>query len=252
MSNLARRHGLRERPLRDPFADRASLLSRVLLMNPGVEWTVRGLAEAAGVAPMLSSDVVRQLEGAGFVATRPEGRKLRCKLLNPQGLLDAWTTRYRWDRNAAIAVSPPMVDEERFLRRLPATLSGHQWALAMLAGAWRRIKYAPTDSLHLYVNCQSVSELRAIATKEGWPADPAGRVILMKPTYRTSVWFESSLAIGESGGGAQPDVPIPIVSDLQIIIDLWHYPERGRETAMQLWRPILRRFQSAGIEVNAP
>jgi hypothetical protein len=36
---------------------------------------------------------------------------------------------------------------------------------------------------------------------------------------------------------------VPVVSDLQLILDLWHYPVRGRETAEQLWRPLLRRFE---------
>ena len=190
---------------------------------------------------MLSSDVIRQLESAGLAVTRPEGRRLMCRLTNPQGLLDAWTTRYRWDRNAAITVSPPMANEDRFLRRLAKTLAPRRWALTLLAGAWRRIQYTPTDTLHLYIECENIAELRSIANEAGWPADPAGRVVLMKPAYRTAVWFE--------GSPASDDTP-PIVSDLQLILDLWHYPERGRETATQLWRPMLRRFEDATAPVQ--
>lgn len=235
----------RSRPLRDPFADRASLLCRVLLEHPGQQWSVRGLAEAASVAPMLSSDVVRQLESARLLTTRPDGRKLLCRLTDPQGLLDAWTASYRWDRNAAITVASPVVDEARLLRRLQTALVSRRWALTLLAGAWRRMRYTPTDVLHVYVACETIAELRALAAENGWPPDPAGRLILMKPAYRTSVWF------GASSDDLDASERIPIVSDLQLTLDLWHYPERGRETALQLWRPIVRRFERAATEQKA-
>ena len=89
-----------------------------------------------------------------------------------------------------------------------------------------------------------MSELREIAQAEGWPEDAAGRLVLMKSVYRTSVWHAVSPAA---------DLAIPVVSDLQLVLDLWHYPERGRETAEQLWRPIARRFERAnGHESSAP
>jgi len=224
------------RPLRDPFADRASLLCRTLLAHPGAEWGVRDLAEAAGVAPMLSSDVVRQLESWAIVTTRPAGRKLLVRLINPTALLEQWTARYRWTRSAALTLAAPIVDNERFLKRLGSAFGNRRWALTLLAGAWQRIKYAPTDRFHVYVECEQVSALRAIAQAEGWPEDPSGRLTLMKSAYRSSVWH----AVSRTSALA-----IPVVSDLQLVLDLWHYPERGRETAEQLWRPIARRFELA-------
>ena len=229
----------RSRPLRDPFADRASLLCRVLLQHPGQEWSVRGLAEAAGVTPMLSSDVVRQLASARLLTTRPDGRRLLCKLRDAQGLLDFWTAHYQWNRSPAIAVAAPIIDEERFVRRLGKALGTRRWAFTLLAGAWRRVRYAPTNVLHVYVECSSIAELRAIANENRWPVEPTGRLVLMKPHYRTSVWF------GMAGDGGSKPAAAPVVSDLQLVLDLWTYPERGRETALQLWRPVLRRFEGA-------
>lgn len=226
------------RPLRDPFADRASLLCRTLLSNPGVEWTVRGLAESAGVAPMLSSDVVRQLSAANIVVTRPAGRKVMVRLTDPQGLLDAWTAAYGWTKNVKDSFSVPIPDDDRMLARLAKVFAPRRWALTLLAGAWRRIQYTPADRFYVYVECASIAELRMLAEREGWPADPAGRVVLMKPAYRTSVWHDMLEAT---------DKEIPVVSDLQLVLDLWQYPVRGRETAEQLWRPLLRRFDRSSV-----
>ena len=231
------------RPLRDPFADRASLLCRTLLSKPHEEWSVRGLAEAAGVAPMLSSDVVRQLAAAGIVTTRPAGRRLLVQLVNAPALLGQWTERYRWNRNATVTFAAPIADESRFLSRLPRVMGSRRWALTLLAGAWRRVRYTPTDRLHIYIESSHVAELRAIAQQQGWPEDATGRLVLMKPVYRTSVWHNLTRISG-------PDTPI--VSDLQLVLDLWNYPERGRATAEQLWRPIARRLgPSAATESTA-
>src|SRR5205823_520176 len=59
---LIDREGLRlppiatsRRALRDPFGDRASLISRALVENPGRRWSTRELAAAVGVSTMTAS-----------------------------------------------------------------------------------------------------------------------------------------------------------------------------------------------------
>ena len=229
------------RHLRDPFADRASLISRTLLANPGTSWNVRGLAEAAGVTPMLSSDVVRQLEANGIVTATPRGRQLIVRLVRPQKLLDEWTTAYRWTRNAALQFAVATPNIARTLARLSRAAGKRRWALTLLAGAWQRIQYAPTERIHLYMECDHLDEIRDLAEREGWPPDTAGALVILRPTYRTSVWHDRSL-----GDAKHP----PVVSDIQLILDLWHHPDRGRETAEQLWRPVLRRFEAANASME--
>jgi len=228
------------RPLVDPFADRASLLSRVLLESPGTTWTVTGLAQKAGVASMLSSHIVRQLAAEEIVSTRKEGRKLLVRLVAPRRLLEAWSQRYDWRRNAALAVAAPVADEERFLRRLVKMMKGHKWALTLLAGAWRRTRYTPTDRLHAYVDVATNAELKEFAREMEWVPDRSGRLVLLRPTYRTAVWHEMQSVRG-----------VPIVSDVQLIVDLWHYPVRGRETAEQMLLRIEDRFRRSTLHSAA-
>ena len=221
------------RQLIDPFADRASLISRVLLESPyDTTWTVTGLAEAAGVAPMLSSHIVRQLAANGTVRATKVGRKLLLQLIQPRRLLDAWTARYDWRRNTALAVAAPVGDDERYLRRFAALMPKKtRWALTLLAGAWRRTKYTPADRLHVYVEVAKDSDLKALARELGWVPDPAGPLVLLRPAYRTSVWH-----------GMQMATQVPTVSDLQLVVDLWHYPVRGRETALQIFDRMEQRL----------
>lgn len=183
---------------------------------------------------MLSSDVVRQLELHRIATTRRDGRRVMAKLAEPRALIELWTARYRWENNSALAVTAPIMDTDRFLRQAAKTFRNHRWALTLLAGAWQRIQHSPTETFHIYVECSSIAQLRAVAIEAGWNPDPSGRVFLMKPKYTTSVWHGlQSLGSNE----------VPVVSDLQLVLDLWHYPVRGREVADELWAPIERRFR---------
>ena len=49
----------------------------------------------------------------------------------------------------------------------------------------------------------------------------------MKPLYADSVWY-----------GRQSRRGIPVVSELQLILDLWRYPVRGLEHAEHILRHI--------------
>lgn len=220
------------RSLVDPFADRASLLTRVLLDSPGMTWTVTGLAEEARVSSMLSSHIVRQLAAAQIVMTEKQGRKLLVRLLAPRALLEAWVARYDWRRNAALPLAAPVGDEERFLHRFAGLMKKRRWALTLLAGAWRRTRYAPADRLHAYVDVATDAELKGLGTELGWTPDQSGKLVLMRPSYRTSVWHR-----------VETVRDVPVVSDLQLIVDLWHYPLRGRETAEQLFSRVERGFE---------
>lgn len=220
------------RRLSDPFADRASLLTRVLLESPGTTWTVTGLAEAAGVVPMLSSHIVRQLAAEEIVRTRKDGRKLLVELVAPRRLLEAWTARYDWRSNTALPLAAPVADEERFLHRFAEMMGQRKWALTLLAGAWLRTRYAPTDRLHVYIETATNADLKNVARTLEWSSEPTGRLVLLRPAYRTSVWH-----------GMQSVRDLPVVSDLQLIVDLWHYPVRGRETAEQMFARVQQRFE---------
>lgn len=210
-------------PRVDPFSDRNSLVPRTLLAHPHRLWRVRELADAAGVALGTASQVVRVLAALGAVDSQKRGRAASIRLAAPDLLLQRWLRAYSWDRNLAVAFHAPVGDVSRFLRRLPKLLGGTRWALTLQAGAAQVAPHASWDRVHLYVDVDREADLHGMGESFGWEPARDGRVVLMRPYYRTSVWYRMQIVH-----------TLPVVSMLQLALDLWHYPLRGREQAEHL------------------
>ena len=95
-----------------------------------------------------------------------------------------------------------------------------RWAATLQSGAHLLFPHAPVEHLHIYVDVASERGLLDLAQGLGWTPDPAGTLRLLSPHYKKSVW-EHTQRIGG----------IRVVSDLQLMIDLWNHPIRGREQA---------------------
>lgn len=213
----------------DPFSDRNSLIARILLNDPGRRWGVREIAAAADLSPGTASLVVHALSGMGLVDFRRRGRASELWIDKPEPLIRRWMGAYSWDRNRAAAFHAPVGDPMRFVRRLPRLLGDMRWALTLHAGAAQVAPHATWDRVHVYVDVDTVSDLVGTGERQGWEAADDGRVVLMKPYYRTTVWHDLQTQDG-----------LPVVSTLQLALDLWHYPLRGREQSEHLLKTVLK------------
>jgi hypothetical protein len=218
----------------DPFSDRNSLIARTLLDHPGRTWGVRELAQAADVAVGTASQVLRTLARIHAVELKRTGRAAQVTLHEPARLLERWFSAYSWDRNVGVAFHAPVGDVPRFLRRLPKLLGERRWALTLHAGAAQVAPHATWERVNAYVDVENLAELIGVGKDLGWDAAADGRVVLMKPYYRTSVWHNLQVPNG-----------LPVVSTLQLALDLWHYPLRGREQAEHLLKFVMGHHVSA-------
>jgi hypothetical protein len=232
-SNLPRVRVASALPRRvDPFSDRNSLIARILLQEPGRRWGVREIADAAELSPGTTSQVVRALASMGIVDFRRRGRNAEVWVESPVSLLGRWAGAYSWERNHAAAFAAPVGDPLRFVRRAKGAFRFRRWALTLQAGASLIAPHASWERVHVYVDVKSVRELFDIADAEGWPAAQDGGLVLMKPYYRHSVWH-----------GLRMVEDLPVVSDTQLVLDLWHYPLRGMEQAEHLLSTASRRVR---------
>ncbi len=223
----------------DPFADRSSLVCRTLIAHatPTSGWHTRELARTTGLAVSRVSAVLNELVARGICRREADGARKRL-VTNRRALFEAWTSAYRWTDNTTLTVAAPVGDVDRFthtLQRLVPT--GVDWALTLTAGAARVAPHAPVDKIHCYMRSAlpdalsdvqrdvhtPLSTLKDIASVCKWPEASDGRLVLLAPHYRMSVWHDMRRQHG-----------INVVSDLQLALDCWFYPVRGREQAEHL------------------
>jgi hypothetical protein len=208
-------------PYRSAFSDRASLVPRTLFAaGPGREWGLTDLAAAAGVSKSVASYAVRDLAERSVVEVRESGRKKMVRLVSRPSLVEEWSREYRWRDNRSLRVQAPVGAPERFLGRLAGFLGTRRWAATLQAGASLIVRHAPVEEVHVYLDAASPTDLAEVARQAGWNTGQDGLLHLFAPNYRTSLWHD----VRKVGG-------IPVVSTLQLILDLWHHPVRGREQA---------------------
>jgi hypothetical protein len=227
----------------DPFADRSSLVVRALLSaSVRREWGIRELAQTAGVGLGTASRVVDQLHQLELVdAARQHGKPGRVRVIDAQRILDRWARSYEWTRNDSLVVQAPIGDPEIFVvDRLPRLMFRDQkWALTLQAGAAFVTRHASWERIHVYVDVRDSRELGRVAQAHMWTPGDDGQLVLMRPFYRTSIWPSIQHVAGRAK--SEPRV----VSNLQLVLDLWNYPLRGREQAEVIRDRFLRSVWDA-------
>ncbi len=227
---LVDRAGLRRARLSKPgssrsaFSDRASLVPRAMFSaRPGKTWTLSELAQEAGVSNSVTSYAVQDLRDRGLAEVRRSGREKRVRLESRRSLVEEWVREYHWRDNGSLAVAAPVGSPERFLRRLPKSFGGKRWAVTLHAAGALIARHAPVEELHIYLEAKTEADLFLAAQKAGWKSEEKGALHLVSPHYGSSVWE----GVREIDG-------VPVVSTLQLVLDLWNHPIRGREQAERL------------------
>ena len=205
---------------RSAFSDRASLVPRWLFSQATHgRWSLTSLATAAGVSPSVASYAVRDLAQKELVEVENQGRERWIRLIDHRAIVEAWAREYGWRDNVSLSVQAPMGSTNRFMARLP-TRPLPRYALTLQGGATLSLPHAPVEQVSIYVDVHAAEDLSRLARRLKWPPDPLGRLHFLRPYSKTSVW-----------AGLKSQGEVPVVSDLQLILDLWNHPIRGREQA---------------------
>jgi hypothetical protein len=213
----------------NPFSKRASFVLRALMEAPERRWGVRELSSETGLSVGYTSDVLSELAERGYAAGGNEGFSLQ----DPVRALFDWTSAYRWDRNGihsfTVAYEPEELQDA--LRRELAD-SGIEYALTLLSGADQVARHVQHSQTHLYVRPADLEPaLERVGEKlYGEPAVSGGNLHVLDPYYARAAFY----GVREAGGA-------PVVSNVQLFLDLVHYPVRGTEAATMLLRTVLGR-----------
>ena len=216
-----------KRQRRGPFSDKASLILRELLKNSNRQWGIRELAQKLALDPGYVSRMAKSLEESGYVAR--SNRKLNIR--SPKEILEDWVRVYDLKKNE---LNPFFIQASsvnsilQHLRKLKIARK-MKYALSVQAGASLVAPHAVYKEVHLYVeNRQGIQHF--IKELDLRSAPQGANLVLMLPYYKHSVFYD----FREING-------LRVVSDIQLYLDLYSYPVRGREQAAYLFDMRLKK-----------
>ena len=211
---------------RGPFSDKASLILRAALSDIEKIWGVRELAQFVGLDPGFVSRMARELEKRNYVSRIDSKLKLR----DPKSLLEDWIREYNYKRNQEVQYFCLAKGSEEIIDKLVAAEipDDIHYALGLHAGTNLIDPYAVYNEVHIYIQNRGsinrfVEKLKLRETGEG------ANLIFLLPYYKHSVFY-----------GKQKIRNMWVVSDLQLYLDLYHYPLRGLEQAEHLYEKRLK------------
>lgn len=205
------------------FTDKAALILKKLLADRQRSWKVRELAEASGASLGMASKVLNALKEAGY-SSSAVGDGFR--LIRVEDLLSEWVEFYRFERrNRSRGYFFPASTPAEVLTgfRKAADRNGLGPYAFTLHAAGRIIDpFVEGVSVnHVYVSGDAslwASRLDLIEAR-----DP--NLVLVQPYYKTAA-FADAREVKSAGF---------LVSELQLFLDFFHYPIRGREAAEHLF-----------------
>lgn len=210
--------------VRNIFAGKSSRVVRVLLSTPSKTWRLRELAVEANVSLGLASIVTNRLIDMGFLI---RDRSLRLRLRKEEELLKRWGSVYdssTWMHRAYYAQGT-LYD---IGRNLAETAKRHalKYAFTGPFATDLTTQYIRPAEIHMYVT--SKNELEKIVNEQNLEIAEIGGNIIFLIADDESVFY-GAREITDNRVGT-----VTVVSDIQLILDLYNYTDRTREAAERL------------------
>lgn len=215
---------LERRGLKSLVAPKATRVLRQLLFAPTQATRITELAQRCSMSPAGVFQVVRMLELKDYVERDSETKVV---LRDPAALLDAWATG--WDMSRSIRTSYFSLERTpEALMRLIAQVgkrSGLEYAFTLLAGASLVAPFVRFQDVWFYISGEEGKWVKELDLR---PVSGGGNVVMVQP-------YDRGVFAGLQGiGGAK------VVSNVQLYVDLYNFPARGREQAQFLREKRLR------------
>ncbi|OPX65764.1 MAG: hypothetical protein A4E30_00241 [Methanomassiliicoccales archaeon PtaB.Bin215] len=191
------------------FSKKSSWVVRTLLSSPQRGWTMKEMSDASGVSLAQAFKVTDALQEEGFLVKE----RGDIRLTDPSGLLDSWASSYQLDKDAVVGYYSPLKEKEQVFERL-RRYDG-DYALTMGAGAGMVAPAVRSTDVYMYT--KDVDGIKGVLDLV--PVEFGGNVYVIE--------------VGDEGKmrDVQEIDGLRVVSDLQLYLDLFKYPQRGREQA---------------------
>jgi len=212
------------RTLRNPYRGSAQQVLHALLLEPDRSWHVQELAARAEVSLSTVHQVFTFLEQQLWVEKQGAGPRAVRFLRQPGPLLDAWAATHSLERYAF----------HRFHRwaRTPAALrhevahaldtQGVDYALTLASGAALVAPHLSAPD-RLTVLIPLAADIAGLASDAALtPVEAGDNVVFLAPRDRSPLLFRAKVD------------DVFVASPVQLYLDLWAWPMRGKEQARHL------------------
>ena len=203
----------RQRYLFSPVSTR---IIRALLIDPKKNWSIKFLSEHTHVSLGYTHRVVEKLLDEKFLH---RNNTYRLELHDPERLLNDWRETYSYTQNTIHGFFTFEKNKEMFFKKLVHTTNSYQiqYALTLHSGASFIAPYVRFTDIHFYVFSSSIEILKEKLDLR--PVESGANLYLIEP-------YDSGIFLGK-----QTVNELSIVSNIQLYLDLYNYPKRGREQA---------------------
>jgi len=193
------------------FTKKATWIFRKMLQSPERTWKIEELVKEANVSLGQTYKVTEKLVKENYI----EKNRGAIKLLKPGELLDEWVKNYNFTEQSTISYYCPIKSQVKIYSELKK-IPGDLYALTLGSGAQFIAPFVRSSDIYLYTRGKSDKIIQKMQLK---PVEFGGNVSLIIPTDR-GVFFDTQQIEG-----------LTIVSNIQLFLDLYNYPKRGREQA---------------------
>jgi len=205
-----------KRRIKNLFAPVSSRIVRAMLEEPDRVWKLTDLAQATGASLGQTYNVSEKLAAEGFAQRSAQSG---ITLTDPTGLLDTWQDEYDVaELNKAHSFHSSERDPAKVMAEVKqaAEKVRGKYAFTLHAGASLVAPYVRFNDVHFYVgsNPQAWADALGLHTVEF-----GGNIHLLQP-YDEGVFYRLRSPQG-----------MAVVGNIQLYLDLYKYPARGREQA---------------------
>ncbi len=212
-----------KRKIKTIFRPISSRIPRVLLEKPKKGWKILKLSKVAGVSLGQASNVCRWLIDEEYLKKDRNGFYV---LTEPGKLLDEWRENYTYSQNKISSYYSFEQKIEKLIKKVKqfAGKEDLRYALTLLSGASYVAPFVRgISSLQMYASDnEAISKwVRLLDLR---PVESGANVSIYIP-YDRGIFYETQIVNG-----------IKIVCNIQLYLDLYNYPTRGKEQAEFLRR----------------
>lgn len=218
--------------LKNIFADKATLILRAMLKQPGRKWVVRDFVNELPISLGMASGIIDALERSGCVERQKKGASSYTILTNRDKLIQDWVMNYDFAFNTAELFYNPNLKLNKVKDFFKKRGMEDKYAFTLHTGANVETSYVKTENIYMYID-YAVFDNILLDMKQQLDLKQlvqGGNVYLIRPYYKNSVFF-----------GKQRKRGATIVSNLQLYLDLYHFKPRGGEHAEFLKEQLVQK-----------